>query len=234
MTYCSHGINHAGERHGCDGCCCPGADIPSDYTQAPTPRTDIHAIEKERDDAKALLQMAIHWSEGAYDELRKLIPHEAEIPGVSDIADEAVNFLGSIFTGEPFKALRIHKRWRNEIDAEKNRADMAESAIKEAHDRLDDAGGIPNRDPKLGELTLRQRVDMLANDFDLYEGAFLRAQERATKAMRLALWCHARIDKEHVGYIDREIEAIGPRATDPRDAITPKDDSLDSQKDGGK
>lgn len=85
--------------------------------------------ESERNRAVALTQMLVHWTEGAHERLRQLVPWESEVHGLSDLADDAAGFLASVWDGDEFKTLRIHNRWREEIDAVVAERDEARKVI---------------------------------------------------------------------------------------------------------
>lgn len=53
--------------------------------------------------------------------------------------------------------------------------------IKDAHERIDEAGGIPNDDER-GRLTLAQRVSMLAGDLASFERVVMKLSGKLTEA----------------------------------------------------
>lgn len=134
---------------------------------------EIEQLRKERDEAR--------------------MDYEA----VRDVANQADTMMKQRdeARGELFRAQDRAGVWERAADA-------ARAEIVAAHECIDEAGGIPNRDSKIGELTLLQRIRMLADDLGVYE----RARERLINGLRE--WC-AQLREPVEGY-DGSFMASGP------------------------
>jgi len=80
--------------------------------------------------------------------------------------------------------------------------DRLEREIRRAHERLDEAGAIPNHDPKIGKLSLMQRIDMLAEDCAVFERQFLRTKSELTTVKAEIERLRETIKKARAKYVD--------------------------------
>lgn len=132
-------LKHAAERHGLN------TQLTAAESKIAALKVDLAGMMKERDAAKSVCSMFDVWALEAVKKLRDMVPWENEVPGLSDLADDAWSALAAIYDGLEFKILRIERGQRERAEKTEAERDAALADLSQARAECERLKDIAHR-----------------------------------------------------------------------------------------